>query len=636
MKRKSHSNSEKGSTLVVAICVLTVISIIAAGVLSNANARYNVGSKAVKAWKEALYAAEAGGDLAFNEIRKPYVSPSGTPFASGWVLYDSSAPPTNPGTTTAPDYAIGYGNSAPAFGTNNNLTTKVTVDKFAPLPGNDFVSYYRIRSVGIAQMFGLKRTGMNDALQESSGTHFGTGTAARGNGDSLLRKIDYNYDHFKATYGYGDALPSTAATSSNGKGSVAVSDPNHGQVMRRIEMVAVPVMPIEGAVKTNGGSYNFPIIDSYNSANGNYPGSGCAQNNTGCNPQQYADSRNGNVVDGSANFNGTVYGDVTTNGGNAGKNSVSGVVDNNVPVAPVAPWPLPASFPPTATSAPSTLTLPSQIAQPSPAPALTDVDSRQQRIFYYHYTSLGGITINPPASLDPTGLPVSGIVEATVHILVDGNVTGDITVSQGVFAKIYFYGNASGKADSYDNQNVDGPGANNSYLPPTGMTASLSTGSNAITSSNANFVASDVGKVIRGVGIPAGTTITAVTNATTATMSNAAIPLQNGTKDISLSARASSWTMTTNTSTADHFWMMGEGAAPKTITLGSGKPQATYVVWYAPDYDFTVNGNPDFVGAFVVKSMTGNGNNTLHFDKALLTAGDPKDYRIASYVEDIR
>jgi hypothetical protein len=94
--------------------------------------------------------------------------------------------------------------------------------------------------------------------------------------------------------------------------------------------------------------------------------------------------------------------------------------------------------------------------------------------------------------------------------------------------------------------------------------------------------------------------------------------------------------MTTNTSKADHFWMMGEGAAPKTITLGSGQPQATYVVWYAPDYDFTVNGNPDFVGAFVIKSMTGNGNNTLHFDKALLTAGDPKDYRIASYVEDIR
>ncbi len=263
------------------------------------------------------------------------------------------------------------------------------------------------------------------------------------------------------------------------------------------------------------------------------------------------------------------------------------------------------------------------------------MDSRQQRAFFYHYTSLGGITINPPATLDAAGLPAGGKVESIVHILVDGNVTGNITVGQGVFAKIYFNGSASGKADSYDNGNVDGPGANNSYLPPS-ATATLTNGSTTITSNNANFVASDVGKVIRGVGIPSGTTITAVTNATTATMSAAAIPLQNGVKDISLSARTSSWTMTTNTSKADHFWMIGEGAAPNSITLGSGGPQTTYVVWYAPNYDFTVNGNPDFVGAFVVKSMTGNGNNTLHFDKALLTAGDPKDYRIASYVEDIR
>jgi hypothetical protein len=634
MKPKSHPNSEQGSTLVVAICVLTVISIIAAGVLSNANARYNVGSKSVKAWKEALYAAEAGGDLAFNEIRKPYFTTPGTPFASGWVQNDASAPPPNSGSATAPYYSIGYSNSGPIFGTNNNLTAKVTVDKLAPLPGNASVFYYRIRSLGIAQMFGLKRTGMNDALQESSGTHFSTGTAARGNGDSLLRKIDYNYDHFKATYGYGDVLPSTAATSSNGKGSVAVSDPNHGQVMRRIEMVVVPVMPIEGAVKTNGGSYNFPIIDSYNSANGGYPfGQNCATTPT-C--PTYADARNGNVVDGSPNFNGTVYGDVTTNGGNAGKNSVTGVIDNNVPVASIAPWPMPVGFPATASSAPSTLTLPSQVAQPSPAPAGADVDSRQQRVFYYHYTSLGGITINPPTTLDAAGLPAGGNVEATVHILVDGNVTGDITVSQGVFAKVYFYGNASGKADSYDNKNVDGPGNNNSYLPPAGTTATLTNGSTTITSSDANFVASDVGKVVRGVGIVPGTTITAVTNATTATMSNAAIPVQNGTKDITLSARTSSWTMTTNTSIADHFWMLGEGAGPNTISLGSGKPQTTYVVWYAPNYDFSVNGNPDFAGAFVVKSMTGNGNNTLHFDKALLNAGSPSDYRIASYVEDIR
>ena len=619
MKQKSHLSSQEGSTLVVAICVLTVISVIAAGVLANANARYNVGSKAVKAWKEALYAAEAGGDLAFNEIRKPYFSTPGTPFASGWVLNDASAPPPNPGSATAADYAIGYGNTAPAFGTNNNLSVKVTVDKIGSPAGNGSVYYYRIRSLGIAQMFGLKRTGMNDALQESSGTHFSTGTAARGNGDSLLRKIDYNYDHYKATYGYGDALPSTGATSSNGKGSVAVSDPNHGQVMRRIEMVAVPVMPIEGAVKTNGGGYNFPWIDSYNSANGAYPGQSCATTPT-C--TTYADARNGNVVDGSPNFNGTVYGDVTTNGGNAGKSTVSGVIDNNVPVAPVKNWLEPTASFPAVTAAPSTLTPPAQeIAVTTP------VDSRQQRTFYYHYSSLGSITINPAPALDSTGLG-AGVVETYVNILVDGDVTSNtITVGKGVFAKIYFHGNVSAKANTFDNNNVEP--LSNIMLPRT-ATATLSSSSTTMTSTDVSFTASDVGKQVRGVGIPSNTTIATVVNSSTVTLS--ATPSYNGTQS---GVTLGGYTSSTNTSAADHFWMIGEGTN-QSITLGSGSPQTTYVVWYAPNADFTVNGNPDFVGAFVVKSMTGNGNNTLHFDKALLNAGTPMDYRIASYVEDIR
>lgn len=38
----------------------------------------------------------------------------------------------------------------------------------------------------------------------------------------------------------------------------------------------------------------------------------------------------------------------------------------------------------------------------------------------------------------------------------------------------------------------------------------------------------------------------------------------------------------------------------------------------------------------VTKSLVGNGNNTMHFDKQLLAAGVPQDYRIASYIEDIR
>jgi hypothetical protein len=620
MKRKSHFTSERGSTLVVAICVLTVISIIAAGVLANANARYNVGSKAVKAWKEALYAAEAGGDLAFNEIRKPYFSTPGTSFGSGWVLNDASAPPPNPGSATAPDYAIGYGNTAPVFGTNNNLSAKVTVDKLGNLPGNSTTYYYRIRSLGIAQMFGLKRTGMNDALQESAGTHFSTGTGSRGNGDSLLRKIDYNYDHYKATYGYGDALPSTSATSSNGKASVAVSDLNHGQVMRRVEMVAVPMMPIEGAVKTIGGAYNFPYVDSYNSANGAYPGQSCA---TTPSCTTYADARNGNVVDGSSTFNGTVYGDVTTNGGNAGKNTVSGVIDNNVPVAPVANWPEPTSFP-AVTTAPSTLTPSAQEIAPT---GNSPVDSRQQRTFYYHYSSLGSITINPAPALDSTGLG-GGVVETYVHIKVDGDVTANtITVGKGVFAKIYFHGDVSAKANTFDNSNAE---PLTGVMLPRAGTMTLSSASTTMTSTDTTFTASDVGKQVRGIGIASGTTIASFVNSSTVTLS--AAPSYNGTQS---GVTLGGYTASTNTSEADHFWMIGEGTN-QSIVLGSGSPQTTYVVWYAPNADFTVNGNPDFVGAFVVKSMTGNGNNSLHFDKALLNAGSPLDYRIASYVEDIR
>ncbi len=39
----------------------------------------------------------------------------------------------------------------------------------------------------------------------------------------------------------------------------------------------------------------------------------------------------------------------------------------------------------------------------------------------------------------------------------------------------------------------------------------------------------------------------------------------------------------------------------------------------------------------VCKNFSGNGNTSFHFGKALRgTAGPPVDYRIASYIEDVR
>jgi hypothetical protein len=58
--------------------------------------------------------------------------------------------------------------------------------------------------------------------------------------------------------------------------------------------------------------------------------------------------------------------------------------------------------------------------------------------------------------------------------------------------------------------------------------------------------------------------------------------------------------------------------------------------FYAPSANVVLNGNPDLIGAIVCKTFYGNGNTSWHYDRALDAEGDAVDYRIVSYVEDIR
>ena len=307
-----QTSTKAGSALLVAMGTILVISIIGAGVLMNASTRYNVTSKQVKGWKEALYAAEAGGDIAFAEVRKLASATAGPPFTgTGWTSQNQT---TGPWTYTSPS----------GIGESGALTTTVTVDKFTSVDGN---GVYRIRSVGNARVFGLRRTGMDDTVTNFGG-NFSAG-GPRGDGDSLLRKVDFSFDHFIATYGDGDG---------NGKASVPVPTDANGKplakVSRRIELISVPVLPITGGL-TVGGSFREGngVIDSYDSKNGAYV---FAANDPSS--PYYADSRDGDVVCGTSSWSqGTnwIYGDVTTNGGNASPARISGVVDNNVPVQPV-------------------------------------------------------------------------------------------------------------------------------------------------------------------------------------------------------------------------------------------------------------------------------------------------------------
>lgn len=54
-----------------------------------------------------------------------------------------------------------------------------------------------------------------------------------------------------------------------------------------------------------------------------------------------------------------------------------------------------------------------------------------------------------------------------------------------------------------------------------------------------------------------------------------------------------------------------------TQTIHIAPPGDFWATFYAPDADFSVNGNPEMFGAIVCKSYTGNGNTGFHFDKAL-------------------
>ena len=69
MQTKRNSK-ETGNVLLCVLGAILVVSLIGAIVLRSSTTRFNVASNHVRAWKEALSAAETGGDIAFAELRR--------------------------------------------------------------------------------------------------------------------------------------------------------------------------------------------------------------------------------------------------------------------------------------------------------------------------------------------------------------------------------------------------------------------------------------------------------------------------------------------------------------------------------------------------------------------------------------
>jgi hypothetical protein len=530
---KIYLRNQNGSAIVCAMTTILIISLIGANVLMNCTNRYNVTAKQVNAWRDALAAAEAGADIAFAETRKTFTNPATQFTGAGWSSADTSV---GPWTYTMPT----------PIGPSGNLSATATVDNFTTVDG---YRCYRIRSMGTARVFGLRRTGMDDTPARV-GASFGT-SGARGAGDSLVRKIDFNFDHFLATYGDGDG---------NNKRIVAVPSDANGQLIaqtcRRVELIAVPVMTINGAIKTSG-SFNGPgssgLIDSFNSKNGPYDPTVVLGGNPL--PQYYSDSRDGNVICGSSDFTsltGDIYGNVTTDGATLKTTKyIHGTVDNNVPVL-ISPQP--AVTPPLSrvyeSSSPSTITPP--LNNPNCG---GNSPNSWANAPWYLYSQLKDVTINPVTA---GGTPR----ETYVNIVVNGDIKTNLTVKQGVNVRIYFTGNADIKVSNFSNGNVDGSALLN----------------------------------IDG-------------------------------------------TTSTNTSASGHVQFYGVSpTAPNTQTVNldaNGKPTLE-ALWYAPGADFVSKGNIMIYGAIVCKSFYENGDCYFHYDKALGGLLAPNDYRIASYVEDIR
>src|ERR1700730_6642710 len=132
MQPPNRASAEQANVLLCVICTIAIVSVIGGNVLLNCVTRFNAASSQLRGWKESLYAAEAGGDIAYAEVRKTILDP--THAFTGWT---GSGGVRSSGSVT--------------FGADG-LTTSSKVDSFwNDSNGN---SWYRIRAQGTAPVLG--------------------------------------------------------------------------------------------------------------------------------------------------------------------------------------------------------------------------------------------------------------------------------------------------------------------------------------------------------------------------------------------------------------------------------------------------------------------------------------------------
>ena len=376
-----HANSTiAGSVLIWILLTITVLSLVAAGLLQVVSSKY-YSTLHTAVWQESLLAAESGVDLAIMELRKS-LYPAPNRAWEGWSTTSTGGDFTSYGLRTIPDAGIA----------GTPMTIEVTVD--APLqlrdPENSW-QYYRIRTIGTMPITGPARA--NDNKQ-----------------DTRLRKLSLSVDRF-----------------TNGVlTSHAIDSP---RVSRRIEAIVRPVSSFDQAIMSVG-ALNLNdadiIIDSYDSRDPNKSTAGLYD---ATKRQENGDlATDGNLINAG---NAYVYGDVATNAGMvSGVANVSGVERTDFyqePIPVAAPsWP---SINPSPWTVSGTTDLAANAVEGSPA----------SRYIVNSITLSGQQVLNLTGNAQ--GTPTYIEIYVTGDISSTGN--SQIVVQPGVKAKIYFAGNTS-------------------------------------------------------------------------------------------------------------------------------------------------------------------------------------------------
>ena len=307
-RRTLHPRSQ-GSTTIIALLTLLVLTMAAIGVLRSTVPRFQVAHQTA-GWQEARLAADAGIDIALERLNKNVPNPSaGTADWTGWMRTAS---------TVATGLTLARSSAGPATGvtaTGNSLIASPTIylDNVDVSPTNGVRAATDIQLTALYPSSSTSAGALNPWFRiRSMGTASlgGPPRAAFDKMDTALRRLSLRT--MRPSLAANDVL----ATS-------IVPFPNASRV---VEVLCEPVTPFTRAIVTQDamtlGNSNNWRVDSYDSGdanksnNGEYPGSSSPKIQVNGDIASNKRNPDGSPYSPLIDANGAlVMGNVSTNGG---------------------------------------------------------------------------------------------------------------------------------------------------------------------------------------------------------------------------------------------------------------------------------------------------------------------------------